>query len=760
MIKLSHITTMSAPLSMVLSPTLRANSVIAITRDGFGLADVLAQKLNALGHMAAVVDMLPPQCDVAILLDAFQPLASQAQAIAINFALFMQFKQIAPYFAETGGRLIAVQDTGGRFALTDTPEHAVWAAGISGLLKTAAQEWPKAHCKMVDLQRADQTVDRLADRLLEEVLQDDTALEVSLLADGRRMVLGVAENSTQRLLPTLSLLSLHDGDVMLVTGGARGVTATCLIALAQQVKLRFVLFGRTALPEETDQFEMAQTEAELQAALLLHYKEQNLKATPKDISSHVARILTHRDIRHTLAALQQAGSMVDYLPVDVLDEAALQKAVNGVRERWGPIAGVVHGAGVLADKLIVQKTPEQFQMVFDTKVIGLRNILSVTAKDSLKALVLFSSVAGRFGNPGQCDYAMANEVLNKVAQNYQRQHPSCLVKSINWGPWESGMVNAQLKKLFASRGVALIPMAVGAQIFVDALRVNDRQVELVVGGTLTPEASPLSPPPTTYTFSIDQTSHPFLIDHVVKDIPVLPACMVLEWFVCAAKQYRPELTFNACQNFHVLRGVQLTQFGKGSQVFTVTCTPDPDNAQLLKLALIDPNSPAPHYTAIILMGDTSPALSIRAVNEPTAPWPYTVEDIYDDGEHKRVLFHGKAFQSLISLDSTSDQSASATIVGTRAMTWPGQWATDALAIDTVFQLGAIYAMFRLGKRSLPAAFGEFRMNPNIEVSGKLRCILFNCQVKGQRIVFDALLQMPDGQIYAEFKEVQEVCYDV
>ncbi|MDF3054544.1 MAG: omega-3 polyunsaturated fatty acid synthase subunit, PfaA, partial [Gammaproteobacteria bacterium] len=499
MIKLSHITTMSAPLSMVLSPTLRANSVIAITRDGFGLADVLAQKLNALGHMAAVVDMLPPQCDVAILLDAFQPLASQAQAIAINFALFMQFKQIAPYFAETGGRLIAVQDTGGRFALTDTPEHAVWAAGISGLLKTAAQEWPKAHCKMVDLQRADQTVDRLADRLLEEVLQDDTALEVSLLADGRRMVLGVAENSTQRLLPTLSLLSLHDGDVMLVTGGARGVTATCLIALAQQVKLRFVLFGRTALPEETDQFEMAQTEAELQAALLLHYKEQNLKA--------------------------------DYLPVDVLDEAALQKAVNGVRERWGPIAGVVHGAGVLADKLITQKTSEQFEMVFNTKVIGLNNLLSVTCKDALKALVLFSSVAGRFGNPGQCDYAMANEVLNKVAQNYQRQHPSCLVKSINWGPWESGMVNAQLKKLFAARGVALIPMAVGAQIFVDALRVSDRQVELVVGGTLTPDAASTLPQTTAYNFSIDQTSHPFLIDHVVKDIPVLPACMVLEWFV-------------------------------------------------------------------------------------------------------------------------------------------------------------------------------------------------------------------------------------
>ncbi len=70
---------------------------------------------------------------------------------------------------------------------------------------------------------------------------------------------------------------------------------------------------------------------------------------------------------------------------------------------------------MLADKLIVDKTPAQFDRVFDTKVVGLRNLLAATSDDPLKVLCLFSSVAARTGNVGQVDYAMANEVLNKVA---------------------------------------------------------------------------------------------------------------------------------------------------------------------------------------------------------------------------------------------------------------------------------------------------------------------------------------------------------
>src|SRR5262249_12920649 len=143
------------------TPSLPAGAIIAITPDGFGLSSLLAERLKALGYQASLTQQLPPDCDVGIVLDALQPFASQALAIAANLAVFLQVKQIAPRFNANGGYLIVVEDTGGQFGFTECGANAVWAAGVSGLVKTAAQEWPAARCKVIDLQRADQTLERL-----------------------------------------------------------------------------------------------------------------------------------------------------------------------------------------------------------------------------------------------------------------------------------------------------------------------------------------------------------------------------------------------------------------------------------------------------------------------------------------------------------------------------------------------------------------------------------------------------------------------
>ena len=141
-----------------------------------------------------------------------------------------------------------------------------------------------------------------------------------------------------------------------------------------------------------------------------------------------------------------------------------------IRSEHGPVRGLVHGAGVLADAFIADKTEEQFDRVYGTKVAGLRNVLAALAPDELRALVLFSSSTGRFGRTGQVDYAIANEVLNKTAQRYARLLPRCRVVSVNWGPWDGGMVTPALKKLFDQEGVGLIGLETGAEYLVQELR--------------------------------------------------------------------------------------------------------------------------------------------------------------------------------------------------------------------------------------------------------------------------------------------------
>ncbi|MFT4659266.1 MAG: hypothetical protein ACI8V4_003463, partial [Ilumatobacter sp.] len=117
-------------------------------------------------------------------------------------------------------------------------------------------------------------------------------------------------------------------------------------------------------------------------------------------------------------------------------------------------------------------------------VDGLRNLLDATANDALAVLCVFSSVAARTGNMGQSDYAMANEVLNKVAiQEHARRGGACVVKSLGWGPWAGGMVTPALKTHFESLGVELIDLKVGARMLVDELSSPQvDQVEIVLGG--------------------------------------------------------------------------------------------------------------------------------------------------------------------------------------------------------------------------------------------------------------------------------------
>ena len=133
---------------------------------------------------------------------------------------------------------------------------------------------------------------------------------------------------------------------------------------------------------------------------------------------------------------------VEYIPIDVQNAAAVSKTLVGVRQSYGPTRRLC--SGVLADRKIEDLTDEQFQLVYTTKVTGLKNLLDATADDPVKAIVLFSSSTGRFGRAGQLAYAAANEVLNKTAQRLARLKPHCRTVAINWGPWDGGMVTPAL----------------------------------------------------------------------------------------------------------------------------------------------------------------------------------------------------------------------------------------------------------------------------------------------------------------------------
>jgi NAD(P)-dependent dehydrogenase (short-subunit alcohol dehydrogenase family) len=282
---------------------------------------------------------------------------------------------------------------------------------------------------------------------------------------------------------------------VLITGGARGITAAVAEELARRWRPTLWLVGSSPNPPEAEDPATAglTNPAELKAALHGRLRRSGRDVGPADLERAYRALLGERQIRESLRAIRAAGSAVEYARADVRDAAALARALDAWRGRSGDPVGLIHGAGVIHDKLLRDKTPESFDRVLGTKLDGALNLARLLNPESLRFAAFFSSVAGRFGNKGQSDYAAANEALNKFAVWLDRRWAGRVV-SVNWGPWSGVGMVSDLEGHLGRRGLGMIPPALGAAAMADELQYGRKgDVEVVVAGGLGSLDGPLRP---------------------------------------------------------------------------------------------------------------------------------------------------------------------------------------------------------------------------------------------------------------------------
>jgi NAD(P)-dependent dehydrogenase (short-subunit alcohol dehydrogenase family) len=271
--------------------------------------------------------------------------------------------------------------------------------------------------------------------------------------------------------------------VVLLTGGARGITAQIAIDLARRFRPTLVLVGRASITVAAEDA----AEAQLDGAALKTAITQRLRAAqgtikPVDIERAYQRVVHQREIRHTVSVCEAAGARVEYRQADVRDAAALAGLLEAIYQQHRRLDIVVHGAGIIEDKLIADKTTESFERVVHTKTESVFTLVRHLQFDSLRALVLMSSVTAAFGNRGQADYGAANGVYNAVAQWLARRTPARTV-ALNWGPWDqSGMASPDVRRQFLERGITPIDPAAGVRAVLDELASGDRSDAVVVLG--------------------------------------------------------------------------------------------------------------------------------------------------------------------------------------------------------------------------------------------------------------------------------------
>ena len=144
------------------------------------------------------------------------------------------------------------------------------------------------------------------------------------------------------------------------------------------------------------------------------------------------RGLEAKGANELLERLSGLGAKVQIVACDVSDRAQVQRLLEGIDQEH-PLSAIVHAAGVLDDGVLESLTPERVRDVLAPKVDGAWNLHELTRDLDLQAFILFSSVAGTLGSPGQASYAAANSFLDALVA--QRRTQGLAGLSLAWGPW-------------------------------------------------------------------------------------------------------------------------------------------------------------------------------------------------------------------------------------------------------------------------------------------------------------------------------------
>ncbi|SFB25443.1 enediyne polyketide synthase [Amycolatopsis marina] len=577
------------------------------TTPGHPLAEHLQRGLARAGIGDGVLLCLPEDCDeshTGLFLDA-------ARAVMA---------------APNGTRFVVVQ-------------HGF---GASGLAKTLRLEDPSARTTIVDLAHIEphgaDGIDDAVSRVVAETAATTDFAEVRYDAAGVRTVpvlrsvpAGPAENDSP----------LGPDDVLLVTGGGKGITAECALAMARDSQAGLALLGRG---DPADDAELAEN----------------------------------------LSRMDSSGVRYRYERADVTSAEQVRAAVRRVESELGPVTAVLHGAGRNEPAGLFSLTEHAFRQTIAPKTGGLRAVLDAVDGDRIKLLVTFGSIIGRAGLRGEAHYATANDWMTEETLRFGRRHPRAKVLALEWSVWSGagmgerlGVVGALLRD-----GITPIPTESGIDVLRQVLADPSAPPVLVVcGRTAGLVTLPVEQRELPLTRFVDRVvvhypgveliteadlssgSDPYLVDHLLDGDLLFPAVLGMEAMaqVAAAVTGRPGVPL--LENVEFLRPVVVSQGGSTTIRLAALAA---DSATVdIALRSEETGFSADHFRARLRF--PRPELPT-----PPAPSPAELPAVPVDPVtelYGGVLFQGKRFQQLTGYRRVSARHAVAEVASGSDAGW-------------------------------------------------------------------------------------------
>jgi enediyne polyketide synthase len=463
-----------------------------------------------------------------------------------------------------------------------------------------------------------------------------------------------------RLEPLLSLLldgredgiPIQTGEVVLVSGGGKGIAAECALMVAQQTGARLVLLGRSRPEEDTA------------------------------LAAHLRRVAA-------------SGVEATYIHTDVGNLDEVQAAVRAAEQTYGRITGIIHGAGHNQPTLVQDLDEAALQRTLQPKVRGFRNLIAAVDTVPLRLLVTFGSVIGRVGLRGEADYALANSYLSFLTEEFASLHPTCRCLSFESSAWSGVGMAERLGKveMLRSAGVRTLTVAEGVSWFRHLVARKLPAISVVVAGRLgtsspVPIDSPALPlrrflerPRVHYPQielvvegDVSMGSDPYLADHVFQGEPLLPAVMGLEAMVQVATAVAGEETIPVLENVRFERPVVVEP---GAHV-TVRIAALVRARDRVEVALRSSQTffQVDHFTCTCLFDNSPrPPKDVTLMPESSSVPLNPNQDLYGG-----LLFQGPRFQRLTGYRRLNAAASWADIASGAHHPWFAQYLPDTLLL--------------------------------------------------------------------------------
>jgi len=698
--------------------------------------------------------------------------------------LFAAMKGLYESVAAPGTFLVTATRMGGLHGQTPEGATAPLGGAVAGFTKAYKRERAEALVKVVDFAPGAPAA-QVAEALVAEALADPGIVEVGR-HDGLRWTVTLEERPAADGRPGLALTR---ESVFVVTGAAGGITSAIVADLAAASGGTFYLLDLVAEPDPRDPkiALVRQDREKLKLALIEEARAKGERPTPVLIDRQIMAVERADAARRAVEGVEAAGGRARWRSTDLTDGPAIAGIVDEIRKAHGRIDVLVHAGGIEISRRLSEKEAREFDLVFDVKADGFFSLLRAAEGMPLGATVVFSSVAGRFGNAGQADYSSANALLCAMSSALHRARPATRAIAIDWTAWGGiGMATrGSIPQIMAAAGISMLPPESGIPTVRRELVAGGGSGEVVVAGTLGIMGAELDetggldvakveallakrdrplvmlgPVVAARLYgglavetTLDPEQQPFLSDHRIDGVPVLPGVMGTEAFAELASVLAPGFHVVGVEDETFLSPFKFHRGRKATLHLSAVAHPSAAGevvASVTLRSIVQPKPELPaqervHFRARVRLWRAEPEKPKIAFKKPGPKALGILRDaIYE------VYFHGPAYQ-VIERAAVEDDGVVALMAADLPPNAVPPNAGTVLGprlVELCFQAAGLWLLARKETMALPTSVERATVYRQEDEAGGKRLYSI-VKVRGGGEAFDCRVVDEKGAVFAE-----------